>query len=435
MAVAEQYRGDGEAAGQLYERALVLAMEAGDTRLTALIAQNLGTLAESEGDERGAIEAYEAAADSFASAGDALHTILALNNLGLARLNAGDVHGAGASFDAAYRLADLDRDPELLGCVELNRAKLHINTGLLVMARDCCDRAFEHFSVAGSRLRIGETLQVYGQLFDASDHVALAAEHFTRAAEIANACGFRLLGADVCVDRARLFTVQHRIFDALRQLNQAHRLYNELHARRELIDLDRRLDALAVDYGNALRTWAESVESNDRCSSGHCERVAALTCAIARNLGFGARDIAWIRMGAFVHDVGKVNIPASLLNKRGPLEPAEWEIVRRHSADGDALIAALELPFPLRPMVRSHHERMDGRGYPDGLTGDEIPLTARILHVADSYDALTSHRAWRPAFDPDVALSIMQHAVGTVFDPPVFTAFLDVLAAAEAARR
>jgi putative nucleotidyltransferase with HDIG domain len=431
-------RGEIELALEAYEASLEIARAAAlqDGAASALnaIAQNLGTLAESEGDERGAIEAYEAAADSFAAAGDELHTILALNNLGLARLNAGDVNGAGASFDAAYRLAELDRDAELLGRVELNRARLHIGTGLLALARDCCDRAFEHFSAAGSRLRIGETLQVYGRLFSAMHHVALAEEHFARAAEIADACGFRLLGADVCVDRARILTVQDRIFDALRQLNRAHLLYHELHARRELVDLDRRLDGLAVDYRNALRIWAESVEANDRFTGGHCDRVAELTCAIARKLGFEAHDIAWIRIGAYVHDVGKVNIPAALLNKRGPLEPGEREIVRRHSADGDAILAALDLPFPIRPMVRSHHERVDGLGYPDGLSADEIPLTARILRVADSYDALTSHRPWRPAFEPEEALDIMERAVGADFDPAVFIAFLDVLSPTEPAR-
>ena len=116
-------------------------------------------------------------------------------------------------------------------------------------------------------------------------------------------------------------------------------------------------------------------------------------------------------------------MPAEVLNKAGKLTDEEWVLMKAHTTEGDAIVAGLDFPWDIRPIVRWHHERWDGSGYPDGLRGEEIPLTARILCVADVYDALTTTRSYRPALSRDEALTIMERDVGRFFDPQLFPVF------------
>ena len=123
-------------------------------------------------------------------------------------------------------------------------------------------------------------------------------------------------------------------------------------------------------------------------------------------------------------DVADVTaVPADLLNKAGKLSPAEWEVMRRHTIAGVELLSSIDFPWDIRPMVRSHHERWDGEGYPDGLSGEEIPLSARILCVADVFDALTTTRSYRPAYGAREALEVMGRDAGKIFDPETFRVF------------
>lgn len=135
----------------------------------------------------------------------------------------------------------------------------------------------------------------------------------------------------------------------------------------------------------------------------------------------------WFRIGALLHDVGKIEVPTEILTKNGPLSPEERAIMERHAAIGAELLRDIEFPWDVLPMIRSHHERWDGRGYPDQLEGETIPLTARVLCIADVFDALASDRPYRVAFPRDEALAIMEKDVGKAFDPALFPRFLQVV--------
>jgi putative nucleotidyltransferase with HDIG domain len=148
---------------------------------------------------------------------------------------------------------------------------------------------------------------------------------------------------------------------------------------------------------------------------------------LAAAAGFEGRDLVWIRMGAFLHDVGKTEVPAEVLNKPGKLTADEWEMMRSHTTAGDAIVAGLDFPWDIRPIVRNHHERYDGSGYPDGLCGEDIPFAARVLCVADIYDALTTTRSYRPAYTPAEALDVMRAEAGSVLDPKLFELFASVI--------
>src|SRR5205085_66317 len=135
----------------------------------------------------------------------------------------------------------------------------------------------------------------------------------------------------------------------------------------------------------------------------------------------------WFRIGAMLHDVGKLVLSSDVLNKPGPLTPAEWELMKQHPRHGVEMLVDIDFPWDVRPIVESHHERWDGAGYPHGLKGEEIPRTARILGIADVYDALTSERSYKKAVSHEQALDMMRSDVGHQFDPELFPLFETVM--------
>jgi putative nucleotidyltransferase with HDIG domain len=168
-------------------------------------------------------------------------------------------------------------------------------------------------------------------------------------------------------------------------------------------------------YTGAIRALATALDARDPYTAGHSERVSVVSVAIGRALNLSDDDIEVIRLGALLHDIGKIGVPDEVLRKPGPLTPAEFEAIRLHPVLGARILRSV--PFLARhiAIVELHHERPDGRGYPKGLRGDDIPLAARIVHVADAYDAITSARAYRGARPAADALRELWRCAGTEF--------------------
>ena len=156
-----------------------------------------------------------------------------------------------------------------------------------------------------------------------------------------------------------------------------------------------------------LFALAKSVEARDNYTGMHCERLAAYSVRLGQALGLSRADQLALYRGGYLHDIGKVGIPDSILFKNGLLTPEEWQVMRMHTLRGEEICRPMKSLAPVLPIIRSHHERWDGSGYPDGLSGEDIPLLARVLQVADIYDALTTARTYKPAFSHDYALEIM----------------------------
>jgi putative two-component system response regulator len=156
-----------------------------------------------------------------------------------------------------------------------------------------------------------------------------------------------------------------------------------------------------------LFALAESVEQRDKYTGLHCERLAAYSISLGQALGLSKSDQLALYRGGYLHDIGKVGIPDAILFKRGLLTEAEWQVMRQHTLRGEEICRPMKSLAPVLPIIRSHHERWDGSGYPDGLRGEQIPLLARILQVADIYDALTTARPYKPAFSHPHAVEIM----------------------------
>jgi putative nucleotidyltransferase with HDIG domain len=155
---------------------------------------------------------------------------------------------------------------------------------------------------------------------------------------------------------------------------------------------------------------------------GHMRRVARYAAGTARHLGLPREEVERVRRAAAVHDIGKLETPAAIINKPAALSDEEIAAIRRHAVAGERIIARLGDP-ELAAIVRHHHERVDGGGYPDGLAGDEIPLGARIVATADTFDAITSERAYRSARSHREALELIDAEAGTQLDPEVVAAF------------
>ncbi|HUZ28146.1 MAG TPA: diguanylate cyclase [Solirubrobacteraceae bacterium] len=192
-------------------------------------------------------------------------------------------------------------------------------------------------------------------------------------------------------------------------------------------------DALAL--AGAIEALAMLVDVRDDYTGTHASDVSRLAHAVALQLELGAGEAQLISVAARLHDVGKVAVPDAILRKQGRLTEDEWTIMRTHPVVGAEVVGLIPALRPIAPILRAHHERVDGTGYPDGLSGDEIPLGARVIAVADAYSAMVSDRPYRKALDADVALTELRANSGTQFDSAVFAAFEAILSGPEASSR
>jgi PAS domain S-box-containing protein/putative nucleotidyltransferase with HDIG domain len=196
---------------------------------------------------------------------------------------------------------------------------------------------------------------------------------------------------------------------------------NALRDRVEHAALERRWRSSLVATVGAI---ANTVEVRDPYTAGHQQRVARLAAAMARTLGMSEHDAEGIYLAGIVHDVGKINVPAEILNKPGKLSKAEFSLIREHAEAGYNILKGIDFPWPIAQMVRQHHERLDGSGYPLGLKGDAILAEAKVLAVADVVDSMASHRPYRPAMGIESALVEIEKNKARFFDPAVVDACL-----------
>jgi putative nucleotidyltransferase with HDIG domain len=230
--------------------------------------------------------------------------------------------------------------------------------------------------------------------------------------------------ADYLIKPVAIDEVKARVMQALerRNLLLQNRFYQKNLESRVHVQAQRIKDM----FLEGVQALAHALDAKDPYTRGHSRRVSMYAAKAAVRLGFTGDSLEHIRLGGELHDIGKIDTPESILNKPGPLTPEEFERVTRHTVLGEKILAAFvrETPAVLR-IVRSHHERLDGRGFPDGLKGDRIPIEARIIAVADSFDAMTTSRAYRATRIPVDAMRELERCSGTQFDPAIVTAFVE----------
>jgi putative nucleotidyltransferase with HDIG domain len=180
---------------------------------------------------------------------------------------------------------------------------------------------------------------------------------------------------------------------------------------------------LKRSYFDTIRAVTNSIEARDPYTRGHSQRVSEIAKAIAEELDWSQGETDLIDWGAVLHDVGKIGIPDTVLNKPGKLTDEEYEIIKSHPFIGSEIVKEISFLEPILPYVLQHHERFDGKGYPNGLAGEDISVKARLLAVADCYDAMTTDRPYRKGLEPKIAYNEIVANAGTHFDPEIVKAF------------
>jgi HD-GYP domain-containing protein (c-di-GMP phosphodiesterase class II)/Tfp pilus assembly protein PilF len=430
LAVVEQFLGNSSEAEEHYREAGRLAELAGDRKLAGLVQQNLGALATIRGAYDAALEYNRSALAAFRMLNDEMASARVLNNIGMLHVDLAQLGHAELSYRSALTLAERNGDAGLRVKIQINRAELALARQDFEAAHEFCDEAFREYTRLGSESGLSETYKVYGNLYRETGNMPLAATHFTLALKLAQACEDRVLEAECERERALLDMQEGRHRDALAALNRAHRLFQELRASREVADIERKLERVERMYLRVAEMLETEVSiSFDSLAVEQYQRVSRYASQLASAVGFGGRDLTWLRIGAFLYDIGKRSIPPEVINKPGPLDAQEWEIMKGHVLHSVQVVADLDPPWDMEAMVRHHHEHWDGSGYPDSLAGDHIPLTARILCIADAFTALTSRRPYRAQYTPAEALTIMQQEAGMVFDPQLLPIFRTVVEA------
>ena len=202
------------------------------------------------------------------------------------------------------------------------------------------------------------------------------------------------------------------------QMNEIKRINEELHDT---------YDKLEKAYMESIQTVRYTVEAKDTYTRGHSDRVSEYSVLIGKKLGLNEEDIRRLRIGGLFHDIGKIGVPDSILQKNGKLSDDEYSEIKNHPTIGVHILSSASMFQDILPIVKHHHERYDGRGYPSQLKGEDIPYLARIAAVADAFDAMTSRRVYRDSLPIDVVITEIEKNKGTQFDPNIAEAFLEIL--------
>lgn len=421
MAVFDFESGAMEAAREKFYRALELG--GASTELRGRTEQNLGILANIQGGLAEALEHYQRSLVAFEKIGDDRGCAIAYHNLGMVSADRELWDDADGYFRRSFQIAEGIGDLHLQGLGLLNHAEVHLARQRYDQARQNAETALGIFDQLGSRLDKADAYKVIGRVYRETGRHALAESRLRSAVELSVGTGSILSEAEASRELALLYQSMGRNQEALRLLNAAHRLFGRLEARVDLVDISTKTRRLEETYFTVVRDWGQSIESSDSYTFGHCERVASYAVALARELGLDEDQQTTIRIGAYLHDVGKVRVPHEILNKPSALSAEEFRVIQMHPIWGLELLATVEFPWDIKPIIRWHHEKYDGSGYPDRLQGDEIPVSAQIICIVDVYDALTTTRSYRPSMTHPEAMIKIQECRHW-WRPDVYQAFI-----------
>ncbi|HEV8303500.1 MAG TPA: tetratricopeptide repeat protein [Gemmatimonadales bacterium] len=405
-----------------------VALDGASRELRARVEQNLGILASIQGDFEGALACYARSLEAYQTCGDEHGCAIAYHNLGMVSAQRQLLDEADRYFTRSYEIAVRVDDVYLQGLCLLNHAEVYFARERYEEARRNAESALGLFDQVDGGVLRAQAYRIIGMVYRETGRPALAEARLRSAIELAVAAGSALNEATARREVAILYQAMGRNHDALVLLNEAHALFGRLDARGDLVYVDGKMAELEATYLALVSEWGQSIESNDTYTYGHCERVARQAVAVARALGLDEHAQTTIRLGAYLHDVGKVRVLHEVLNKPGPLTHDELEVMQMHPIWGVELLGTVEFPWDLKPVIRWHHEKYDGTGYPDRLRGDEIPLAAQIVGIADVYDALTTTRSYRPAMEREAALAEIERCRAW-WSEAVYLAFREALAA------
>lgn len=420
--------GEFEEAEVTLEEAISLARTLGESILQADLVNNLGAIQNMRGNWRRALLLYHESLNTYAEFKEIRKSAYTKNNLAITLLEQGLNDEAFDYFRQAYEIATQIKDASLTVIVDINLADLYLKKGFPADAARHCAKAQEHLEQSGVvNGHLVEVRKIAGKIAAERNDTDTALRCFNEALDMSREIGSRFLEADVMLERGLLHRAANRPYDALNDLEGSYHLYATLKAtgRREQTELA--ISSIELLYLEIFNAMAIEVDQKDPYTKGHSDRVASLTLLLGRELGLRSSILKTLVAGALLHDIGKIRIDDAVLKKSGRLTEEEFQQIKQHPSLGLNLLEGREFPWNIRPIVLHHHEKVDGSGYPLGLRGENIPLGARIVGIADVFDALTSDRVYRGAYTPEQALDIMQKDSGTAFDPMLLKHFVEMI--------
>jgi HD-GYP domain-containing protein (c-di-GMP phosphodiesterase class II) len=403
MGVQYLQEGSISEAKSLFTRAIEADSSSRDLR--ARVEQNLGIIANIQGELDSALEHYTRSLEAFRSCGDEHGCAIAYHNLALISTDRGRLDDAEHYVRESQALAEHQGDLHLQGLCLVTQGEIDVARQRFENAQQSAEEALAIFNHLGSARGKADAYRLIGMVYRETSRHTLAESRLRSAIDLASQTGAVLIDAEASRELALLYQQMGRNQDTLQLLNRAYVLFGRLNARHDLVNVGGKVSELESTYFAVVRDWGRSIESRDSATFGHCERVARQAVAMSRVLGLDEHTETTLLLGACLHDLGLLKVPHEILRKKGQLTAAETEVVRQHPLWGLELLAGVEFPWELKPIIRWHHERCDGTGYPDGLTGDEIPLGAQVVGILDWHDELTTGRLGNAALTPKEAFA------------------------------
>ena len=409
--------GEFDDAEAVYEEAIEIALHNQFSLLYADLYNNLGTIKNIKGDWKAALECYYKAKEVYDQEGEVRKSAYNLNNIGITLMEQEQPENAREYFLSALEVAGNIKDESLLLILNINMTDLSMKVGAFSAARQYCTAAENYLMQKNLKNgQLVEARKLAGIIAVKDQNYKAALGLFNDALELCEELGLQYLQAEVLSEKGNLLLITEQHMEALQVLESAFKLFNQLDVTGRVEKTEKLINSTEELYLKIFEALANNVDQKDPYTKGHSDRVANLSLILARHLGLSDHDIKEIVAGALLHDLGKLKTPDEILNKTGRLTSEEYDEIKKHPDAGVQLLSKITLPWDVIPLIRYHHEKFDGTGYPSGLSGEDIPLGARIICLADVFDALTSERPYREAFSPEKALDVMKYDMLNSFD-------------------
>jgi putative nucleotidyltransferase with HDIG domain len=425
--------GEFEEGESTFTESIALAAVIGERVLYADLVNNLGAIMNMRGNPRRALELYAESLEIYDAHNEIRKAAYARNNIAITLFEGGKLDEALEKFTAAGEVAHQIKDASLALIVNINLADLHLRRGAHAEAKKN-SAAAERYLVE-NELRNGhlvEIKKIAGKIASGESDFISAIAAFNEALIISREVGAKYQEAEILTERGLVMQTQGKNFEALADLEAGWQIFKTMKVegkRHKIRDMIESVERLYLEIFDAM---SRDVDRKDPYTKGHSDRVASMALLLAREVGLKGTQLKCIVAGALLHDIGKIKVDDAILNKPGRLTDDEFAVIKRHPQYGLDLLTGKEFPWDIRPIIHQHHERVKGSGYPAGLKGDEIAIGARIVCISDVFDALTSDRVYRAAYDPAKAVEIMQKESGTTFDTMLLNAFMRMVESGKA---
>ncbi|MCK5124691.1 MAG: tetratricopeptide repeat protein [candidate division Zixibacteria bacterium] len=420
--------GEFEEAEVNYTQAISIARKIGDKILYADLVNNLGAIMNMKGNWQDALLYYMESLTIYEDNTQVRKSAYTKNNMGISYIELGENDKAFEYFKEAYDTATSIKDGSLTLIVDINLADLYLKKGDLTNAKNHCHKADEYLAEANLvNGHLVEIKRIAGKIAFHEGNYEIAMQFFDESLNISREVGTRFLEAEVLLDRGNLLSAMQQHFDALSDLEASYHIYAQIKAEGKREQAEKVIYSVEELYLEIFDSMAKDVDRKDKYTKGHSDRVASFSLLLARELELPINSLKTIVAAALLHDIGKINIKDDVLKKAGKLSRNEFHHIMKHPEFGVELLHAKEFPWDVKPLILHHHEKLDGTGYPHGLKGENIPFGAKVICIADVFDALTSDRIYRKAFDTERALDIMRDECGITFDPVLFRVFEDMI--------